>query len=74
MKSVNEDEYVNNFQNILKKVEEILKYKETDEFKKNFTCKLCDFTVEKKIGEFKKHLHDKFHKENMEELKKEFLC
>ena len=71
---VDEKEFENGFENVLKKVEEIIKYKETDEFKKSLECKLCDFVVEKKVGEFKKHLHDKFHKGNMEELKKEFLC
>ena len=71
---VNENEFMSNFENIKKKVEDIIKYKETDEFKHSIKCKLCDFTVEKKLGEFKRHLHEKFHKENMEELKKEFLC
>ena len=47
-------------------MEEIIKWKESDEFKKSLECRLCDFTVDKKIGEFKKHLHEKFHKKNME--------
>ena len=74
VEKVKESEYVNCFENILKKVEEIIKFKETDEFRKSLECKLCDFTVEKKVGEFKRHLSIKFHNENMEELKKEFLC
>ena len=74
IEKVDEKEYMNNFENIKKKVEEIIKWKESDDFKKSLECKLCDFTVENKVGEFKKHLHDKFHKENMEELRKEFLC
>ena len=74
IEKVEENDYLNNFENIKKKVEEIIKWKETDDFRKKLECKLCDFTVEKKVGEFKKHLNEKFHKENMEELKKEFLC
>ena len=74
MKKVEEEDFMNNFEDIKKKVEEIIKWKESDEFKKSLECRLCDFTVDKKIGEFKKHLHEKFHKKNMEELKKEFLA
>ena len=74
IEKVEEKEFKNNFENIKKKVEEIIKFKETDEFKQSIKCKLCDFTVEKKLSEFKRHLNDKFHKENMEELKKDFLC
>ena len=71
---VEEKEYLNNFENSLKKVEQIIKWKETDDFKKTIECKLCDFTIDKKkLSEFKKHLCDKFHKSSMEELKKEFL-
>ena len=73
VETLDEKEYLNNFENVLKKVEQIMKWKESDDFKKTIECKLCDFTVEKKLSEFKKHLHDKFHKSNMEELKKEFL-
>ena len=73
VEKVEERDFMNNFENIKKKVEEIIKWKESDDFKKSLQCKLCDFTVDKKISEFKKHLHDKFHKKNMEDLKKEFL-
>ena len=70
---VNETDFMNKFQNINNKVKDIMKWKESDEFKKNLGCKLCEFTVEKKVNEFKKHLNDKFHKQFMEELKEEFL-
>ena len=73
VEKVEERDFMNNFENIKKKVEEIIKWKESDDFKKSLQCKLCDFVVDKKISEFKKHLHDKFHKKNMEDLKKEFL-
>ena len=73
VEKVEETEYLHKFENILKKVEQIIKYKDTDEFKRSIECKLCDFNVKAKLGEFKKHLNDKFHKQNMEELNKEFL-
>ena len=73
VENIDEKEYLNNFENVLKKVEEIKKWKESDDFKKTIECKLCDFTVDKKLSEFKSHLNNKFHKSNMEELKKEFL-
>ncbi len=47
--------------------------KEKEEFKKKICCKLCGFTVSKNIKEFKDHLNTKFHKEKMEEFKKEFI-
>ena len=70
---INEEDYKNDFKNIHQKVKQILVEKETDEFKKMICCKLCGFTVEKDLKEFKAHLNKKEHKEKMEELKKEFL-
>ena len=70
---INEEDYKNDFKNIHQKVKQILVEKETDEFKKMICCKLCGFTVEKDLKEFKDHLNKKEHKEKMEELKKEFL-
>ena len=70
---INEDDYKNDFYNILKKMEKKLKEKENPEYKKLICCKLCGFKVEKDIKEFKDHLNTRSHKERMEELKKEFL-
>ena len=70
---INEEDYKNDFKNIHNKVKQILIEKETDEFKKMICCKLCGFTVEKDVKDFKTHLNKKEHKEKMEELKKEFL-
>ena len=70
---INEEDYKNDFKNIHQKVKQILVEKETDEFKKMICCKLCGFTVNKDLKEFKDHLNKKEHKEKMEELKKEFL-
>ena len=73
VEKVEENDYLNKFKNIIKKVEEIIKWKESDDFKKHLCCKLCEFNVDKKVNEFKKHLNDKYHKQFMEELKQEFL-
>ena len=65
--------YKNNFKIIHERVKDILKEKETDEFKKIICCELCDFKVEKDLNEFKEHIDNEEHKKEMEELKKEFI-
>ena len=70
---VEEEEYINGFRRINQKVKEIMIEKEKKEFKKQICCKLCGFTITKNVKEFKDHLNTKFHKEKMEELKKEFM-
>ena len=67
-----EDEYKTRFSSIKEKVKKILKEKETEDFKKLICCKLCGFTVDKNVEEFKVHLTTKNHKAKMEELRKEF--
>ena len=66
-------EYINNFKNIKKKVEEIMKEKNTKEFKNKIFCKLCKFKVEEDLKEFSHHLRSEEHKKNMLELNKEFI-
>ena len=43
------EDYKNDFKDIHEKVKKILEEKETDKFKKNICCKLCDFKVEKNL-------------------------
>ena len=73
LEEVKEIEYINNFENIIKKAKEIVKYRETEKFKRSIECKLCGFTIEKDLKEFKDHLKDESHKVNMEELKEKFI-
>ena len=73
LEEVKEIEYINNFENIIKKAKEIVKYRETEKFKRSIECKLCGFTIEKDLKEFKDHLKDESHEVNMEELKEKFI-
>ncbi len=70
---VSEEEYKNGFQKINQNVKGILAEKNTNKFKEQICCKLCNFNVSENVEEFKEHLNSKIHKEKMEELKKEFL-
>ena len=70
--SVSEEEYKDDFKEINQKTKKIVAQKDTPEFKEQICCKLCDFTIQEYITEFKDHLKTECHKEKMEELKKEF--
>ena len=58
--------------NIKKKSEEIIEYKNTQEFKSKIVCKLCNFSVKEDLLEFDRHLKSNEHKIKLGELRKEF--
>ena len=65
--------YINDFQNIHEKVERIMENKNSEEFKKQIFCKLCNFHVQNDLKEFKQHINEKIHEERLKELRKEFI-
>ena len=67
------DDFLNQFEEVHKKVEEIQEEKKTDNFKKKIFCKLCEFHVKNDLEEFKEHLDDETHKDKMKELRREFI-
>ena len=72
-KIIGHEHFLNNFKDVHKKVDDIMKKKETDDFKKKIFCKLCGFEVKGELDEFKEHLDSDIHKDKMKELRKEFI-
>ena len=72
-KIIGHDTFLNNFKSVHEKVEEIMKMKETEDFKNKIFCKLCGFNIKEDLNEFKDHLDSDIHKDKMKELRKEFI-
>ena len=66
------ESFVNDFEEFKKKSEEIIEYKNTQEFKSKIVCKLCNFSVKEDLLEFDRHLKSNEHKIKLGELRKEF--
>ena len=66
------ESFVNDFEEYKKKSEEIIEYKNTQEFKSKIVCKLCNFSVKEDLLEFDRHLKSNEHKIKLGELRKEF--
>ena len=66
------ESFVNDFVEYKMKLEKILAYRNTDEFKSKIICKLCNFCVKEDMMEFNRHLESAEHKYRLKELRKEF--
>ena len=72
-KNIDKESFSNDFFYIRNRIDEILMEKNEPEFKNKIFCKLCNFYVKKDIQEFRNHLKEKEHEEQMKELRREFI-
>jgi hypothetical protein len=70
---VSKESFVNDFEDIRTKIDNIMYGKTKPEFLKKIFCKLCDFYVKNDLNEFRNHLKDKEHEHKLQELRKEFI-
>ena len=71
--NIKQEYFLNDFEDIREKIDNIMYGKTKPEFLKKIFCKLCDFYVKNDVSEFRNHLKDKEHEHKLQELRKEFI-